>query len=102
MHTRGGTSFQDWRKTAGGNPSSGTLNLEAFKNIRLGDLSLQLFARVFNLLDSKDPTTVYGDTGKPDFTLVEQQVTSYDPGWFTDPTYYSEPRSFFIGTKISL
>jgi hypothetical protein len=46
--------------------------------------------------------SVWGDTGKPDFTLQEVEISSYDPGWFDIPTYYSEPRIVYIGTKISL
>ncbi len=83
-------------------PIIAKLDLEVYRNIKFSDLTIQLFIRVFNLLDAKNPVNVFGDTGKPDFTLQEQQVQDYDQGWFTFPTFYSEPRSFYIGTKISL
>ena len=78
------------------------LDLEAYRNIEVSGVNLQLFVRVLNLLDAKNPTSVWSDTGKPDYTLQETEVSSYDPGWFSDPTYYSEPRSVYLGTKISL
>jgi hypothetical protein len=56
---------------------------------------------VFNLFDTKNPLIVFGDTGKPDYTVQEKTVTQYDQFWFDYPTYYSEPRNVFIGTKIS-
>ncbi|MFA6599221.1 MAG: TonB-dependent receptor [Ignavibacteriaceae bacterium] len=64
-------------------------------------LDVQLFLKVFNLLDAKNPLTVYGDTGKPDYTLQQKTVTNEDPSWFVYPNYYSAPRSIYLGTKIS-
>ena len=78
------------------------LDLELHKNLEVFDATIVLFVKVFNLLDSKNPLVVWGDTGRPDFTLDEKQVTNYDEGWFDNPSYYSEPRSIYIGTKISL
>ena len=83
-------------------PIIANIDLEVFKNFNLDILDLQLFIKVFNLLDSKNPITVFGDTGKPDYTLQEQTVTDYDPGWFVYPNYYSQPRSVYLGTKISI
>jgi len=67
----------------------------------LPSYDVQVFLKVFNLLDSKNPVTVFGDTGKPDLTLQQQTVTDYDPSWFVYPNFYSAPRSIFLGTKIS-
>jgi hypothetical protein len=65
-------------------------------------VSVQFFVKVFNLFDTENPLVVFGDTGKPDFTLEQQQVRDYDKGWFTYPSYYSEPRNIYVGTRISL
>ena len=83
-------------------PAITNIDLELFKNFNLDILDLQLFVKVFNLLDAKNPIIVFGDTGKPDYTLQQQTVTDYDPGWFVYPNYYSKPRSFYLGTKISI
>ena len=77
-------------------------DLEAFKNFNLAGINLQLFMRVLNVFDAKNPITVWGDTGEAEFTLQQKELSDYDPGWFNYPTYYSEPRSVYVGTKISL
>lgn len=78
------------------------IDLELFKNLDLNILDLQIFVKVFNLLDAKNPITVFGDTGKPDYTLQEQTITEHDASWFIYPTFYSQPRSIYLGTKISI
>jgi outer membrane receptor for ferrienterochelin and colicin len=78
------------------------LDLETYRNFEFPGVNFQLFVRVLNVLDGKNPVNVWGDTGKPDFTLQVQEISNYDPGWFDDPTYFSEPRTVYIGTKISL
>jgi outer membrane receptor protein involved in Fe transport len=83
-------------------PLIARFDLEAYKNFELASVNFRLFVRVLNLFDAKNPLSVWGDTGKPDFTLQEQEIRDYDPGWFDIPTYYSEPRIVYIGTKISL
>lgn len=76
------------------------VDVEAYKTLLIGKNEIQLFLRIFNVFDSLNPTTVFGDTGEPDYTLQEEQVFSYDDGWFTYPNYYSQPRSIYLGTKI--
>ncbi|MDQ7052530.1 MAG: TonB-dependent receptor [candidate division KSB1 bacterium] len=49
-------------------PDRFTVDLTAFKEFRLNQFRLKLFARVFNLFDAKNPVNVFGDTGQPDFT----------------------------------
>jgi outer membrane receptor protein involved in Fe transport len=83
-------------------PIIANINLELFKNFNFSILNLQLFVKVFNLLDAKNPITVFGDTGKPDYTLQEQTVTDHDESWFIFPNFYSQPRSIYLGTKISI
>lgn len=83
-------------------PLIAKLDFNLHKSVELFSLNVLFFVKVFNLLDGENPLIVWGDSGKPDFTLDEKQVTNYDPGWFDVPSYYSEPRSIYIGTKISL
>ena len=78
------------------------LDLEIFKNFDFSFVDMQLFVKVFNLLDSKNPTTVFGDTGKPDYTLQETTTTDHDESWFDYPNFYSPPRTIYLGTKISI
>jgi hypothetical protein len=75
--------------------------MQIHKVFSIDSYGIQFFLKVFNLLDSKNPIVVYGDTGKPDYTLQQKTVTNEDPGWFVYPNYYSTPRSIYFGTKIS-
>jgi hypothetical protein len=83
-------------------PVIANFDLEFHKDFELSAFDIQVFVKVFNLFDAKNPLIVFGDTGKPDYTLDETQVVGYDDSWFDYPNYYSEPRSIYIGTKISL
>ena len=83
-------------------PFMATFDLELHKSISFSEMSVQFFIKVFNLFDAKNPLTVFGDTGKPDYTLEQTQVLNYDKGWFVYPSYYSEPRNIYVGTRISL
>lgn len=82
-------------------PERFTLDLNAFKNVQFGEFTFKFFLRVFNLLDSKNPVTVFGDTGEADFTFNQLQATSADPTWFVRPDFYSEPRRFQLGVNVS-
>lgn len=83
-------------------PLIANFDLELHKNFELASVNMQVFLKIFNLLDAQNPLIVFGDTGKPDYTLDEQQVRGYDKNWFVYPNYYSEPRNIYVGTKISL
>jgi outer membrane receptor protein involved in Fe transport len=78
------------------------LDFEGHRNIKIASVDVQLFIKIFNLLDAKNPINVFTDSGKPDFSEDQIIVHDYDQGWFVNPSYYSEPRSLYIGTKISL
>jgi len=82
-------------------PLIANLDMQIHKDFSIDSYGIQFFLKVFNLLDSKNPIVVYGDTGKPDYTLQQKTVTNEDPGWFVYPNYYSTPRSIYFGTKIS-
>jgi len=83
-------------------PIIARFDVEAFKILQFEGVNVQIFVRVLNVFDSANPVNVWGDTGEAGFTLQKQELSDYDPGWFDDPTFYSEPRSIIIGTKFSL
>ncbi|HLP16563.1 MAG TPA: TonB-dependent receptor [Bacteroidota bacterium] len=67
-----------------------------------------LFARIFNILDIRNQTNVYNDTGSADFTTDEaialksnpaQRINTVDQ-WFRNPTFYSEPRRIEFGINL--
>lgn len=83
-------------------PFIANFDLELFKNFEISSFDMQFFIKVFNLFDAKNPLTVFGDTGKPDYTLEQETVSQYDEFWFVYPNFYSQPRSIYLGTRISL
>lgn len=83
-------------------PDKFTIDLTAFKNVAYNKFAFKLFFRVFNVLDAKNPVTVYGDSGSASFTLLESQAAQADATWFVRPDFYSQPRRFQIGMKINI
>lgn len=81
-------------------PNLFTIDLNAYKRYRVKSLDFELFVQVYNLLDRKNPVSVWTETGKPDYTIYEEQATDEDPGYFIRPDFYSEPRKVQFGTRI--
>ncbi len=90
-------------------PSTYDVDLRLFKNFRFGAVTLSVFARVYNLLDTKNATSVYTDTGLPDVSLQGERLAEVNPNpriasiqdWYTHPFFYSDPRRIEFGTTIS-
>jgi len=66
------------------------------------------FARVFNVLDTRNEVEVWNDTGRAGYTTYEEQARQTNPSeaintlsqWYTQPTYYSEPRRIELGLNL--
>jgi TonB dependent receptor-like, beta-barrel/CarboxypepD_reg-like domain/TonB-dependent Receptor Plug Domain len=90
-------------------PSNTDIDVNLYKDFTVGPSTLSVFLRINNLLDTKNATQVYTDTGQPDWSLEEQQQlrinaphqVSSIQDWYTRPNYYSEPRRVELGTTIS-
>jgi outer membrane receptor for ferrienterochelin and colicin len=84
-------------------PNRLTVDLNAFKNVTFQKLNFELFLRIYNLLDARNPLTVWADTGEADYTRRQSlaEAAEADPTWFDRPDYYSEPRRIQIGTQFS-
>ncbi len=81
-------------------PNRFTVDFNTYKKFTVSKIDLEIFLRIFNLFDSKNPEDVYEDSGKPDYSVYEKQAVEADPTWFIRPDYYSEPRQIQIGTRI--
>ncbi len=89
-------------KNSRNKPNLFTVDLNIYKNFVYSRYSIQLFMKIFNLFDNENPVFVYGDTGRPDYTLtLLSQAAQADPSYFDNPSYYSEPRRIQVGTRIS-
>jgi outer membrane receptor protein involved in Fe transport len=88
-------------------PSQFSLDLKLDKSIQLMGLEINLFTRVFNLLDNRDALKVFGDSGDPEFTTEGQNV-GYNASrpntveeYLRYPDHYSEPRNVQFGFEFS-
>jgi outer membrane receptor protein involved in Fe transport len=90
-------------------PTTFNVDLKANKDFTFGSSTLSVFLRVFNLLDLDNPHSVYGNSGDPSFTFDKLDAEKINPTMYyntldqlyENPTFYSEPRRFEIGTSIS-
>ena len=94
---------------AGLKPSTFNIDLRAYKDFDIGDNRLSIFLRVYNLLDTKNMTNVYNDSGVADYTIAEYlALTNGNPtnlvnsvqDYYNNPSYYSEPRRIEFGTTF--
>jgi outer membrane receptor protein involved in Fe transport len=89
-------------------PAYFNLDLRAFYEFRYDFLRFVAFARVFNLLDIRNESGVYDDTGRSGFTTDEARVALTSPRqrvnslsqWFRQPAFYSEPRRIELGMNV--
>jgi outer membrane receptor for ferrienterochelin and colicin len=86
-------------KNSRNKPNLFTVDLKAYKDFKLNFMKIQVYARVLNLFDAKNPIIVYGDTGLADFTFDTRNP--HDETWFVDPSFYSQPRNFQFGIRFS-
>ena len=93
-----GTGFgASLEANSGRKPSSVLVDVRGEKHFAFGGLDLSVFARVFNLFDSRFFNGfVFADTGSPDYSLnpVGDQVT------LSDPSRYYAPRRIEIGMSF--
>ena len=90
-------------------PTIFNIDAKINKDFTLGAHNISLFVRVFNLLDQKNPRTVYTNSGDPIFTFDRLDAENINPKLYyntleqlyTNPGYFSEPRRIEIGTSIS-
>jgi len=96
----GASVIQGLEKNSRRKPLNFTLDFTAFKQFDFGNFRLKFFGRIFNLLDSSNPTSVFSDTGEADFTLAQLVSVSADKGFFVRPDFYSEPRRVQLGMNV--
>lgn len=91
-------------------PNVINVDLRVYKDFEISNTVLTVFLRVFNLLDFDNPVNLYTDTGDPFFTFAKLEAQNNTPPqyftdvinndlnqFYTDPTYFSEPRRVEFG-----
>ena len=95
-------------------PTIINLDLRVYKDFEISSTVLTVFLRVFNLIDFDNPVNLYTDTGDPFFTFAKLEAEKNTPPeyftqvinndldeYYTNPTYFSEPRRVEIGLGIN-
>ncbi|MCB0752323.1 MAG: TonB-dependent receptor, partial [Ignavibacteriae bacterium] len=91
-------------------PSQFKIDMRVYKDIMLmDDLKLTIFAKVFNLLDAKNPVNIYGDSGDPYFSFEKLEAEKINPvlynntlnEFYTNASFFSEPRRVELGVSFN-
>jgi outer membrane receptor protein involved in Fe transport len=97
-------------------PWQTTIDMRANKTIKIAGRNFNVFLKVFNVPDFLNQRYVYDDTGSSAYTFISQSteetkefIRHYgEPGIHTwseyqvRPTYYSSPRSAYLGFSVDL
>jgi hypothetical protein len=86
-------------------PTIVNVDLRLYKDFEISNTVLTVFLRAFNLFDFDNPVNIYTDSGDPFFTFAKLEAertnaVSYNSTldeFYTNPTYFSEPRRVEIG-----
>ncbi|RPI07129.1 MAG: TonB-dependent receptor [Ignavibacteriae bacterium] len=89
-------------------PNQKSIDLSISKSFRvLSNVDLQLFLNVYNLLDQRDATSVYSDSGTPDYTTTSQVARPYNnlrvstvEDFVNQPSWYTSPRQVQVGVSL--
>lgn len=88
-------------------PAFYNVDLLITKYIELLGQRISIFAKVYNLFDTKNEHEVFGDTGRAGYTLELTRAQQAPRGvntlkeYFTRPDFYSAPRQIQIGASFS-
>ena len=86
------------------------MDLRLYKDIPIGETTISVFLKVFNLLDLDNPTTVYDNSGDSQFTFDQLDAEKINPKLYNGITlddvytradYYSEPRRVEVGVSYN-
>ena len=85
-----------------------TIDLTISKSINLSPrVRTEVFLNVYNLLDQRDATSVYTDTGTPEYTTQSQVASSYNSArvstvedFVNQPSWYTPPRQIQLGVTL--
>ncbi len=91
-------------------PDQKNIDLTISKKIQMShSLSLEFFMNIYNLLDERDATNVYSDTGNPDYTTNPRRLSqvSYNSDRVStpednmnQPAWHTAPRQIQLGITL--
>jgi hypothetical protein len=97
------------RENSRSKPLNLNVDMRLNKDFFVNKQKFSVFLRIFNLLDRLNELNVYDDTGRANFTTDLNRTKSLNPDlyvnsleeWYTNETFYSEPRRIEMGLMIS-
>lgn len=86
-------------------PTTYDLSARIYKDFRFGSSIFTLFARIDNILDTKNAVDVFYDSGQPGWSLYEEHLLETNPSqrvatvqdYYTRANYYAPPRRIQLG-----
>jgi outer membrane receptor protein involved in Fe transport len=84
-----------------------TIDLYATKYVSLGDYSLSIFAKIYNLFDTENELNIFTDTGRANYSVQAgysgrpRGINSIEE-YYTRPDFYSAPRQIVVGVELIL
>jgi hypothetical protein len=102
----GGSAVSGLTTNSARRPDQTNLDLTINKSFKLySKLNLEFFVNVYNVLDQRDATSVYADTGSPDYTTTIRPSTipynanriSTVEDYVNQPSWYTAPRRIEVG-----
>ncbi len=79
-------------------PATYTFDLEVSKRLRAGPVGFDVLLEIYNLFDRKNVVNVYSVTGKPDYS---GPFTPHSYEYDNDPENYGNPRTIYLGLRLS-
>ncbi len=106
---RGEDASNGVRENSRRRPDNITFDLRLFKNLEFAGLELSLFAKVFNVFDTRNELDVYGQTGRATATPQNLGIGNIAGGnrvntveqYLKRPEFYSEPREIQFGMELN-
>jgi outer membrane receptor for ferrienterochelin and colicin len=106
---RGEDAARTVQKNSRRRPATYTVDLRLFKNFSFGPFSASVFAKVFNLFDTRNENDVYGETGRATATVQALGASNISNTnrinpvgeYIVRPDYFSEPREIQFGVELS-
>jgi len=99
--TRTGASIQTGlTENSERRPNLITFDLQVFRDLRVNNMNISLFAKIFNLFDSRGEQQVYDDSGRATYTLQNTTTGGADPQFLVQPQFYTQPRRVQLGFSL--
>lgn len=90
-------------------PTIFNIDMRAYKDFPIGNATITIFAKVFNLFDLDNPVNVYDNSGDPSFTFDKLDAQKTNPKtyyntldqYYTNPFFFSQPRRVEAGLSFN-